>query len=142
MAVADELAAAADLVKGKLSGRPVAVVRGLQQLVVATDSSAAELLREESKDMFSFGSQEAVLAAALAATGQQHRYEELVALDRSEQTARLISGTSLGPEAADLLRAILSVDLMTGGTQQFEIDSRLLETDGRSNPGGESQERR
>jgi coenzyme F420-0:L-glutamate ligase/coenzyme F420-1:gamma-L-glutamate ligase len=129
MAVADELAAAADLVKGKLSGRPVAVVRGLQQLVVATDSSAAELLREESKDMFSFGSQEAVLAAALAATGQQHRYEELVALDRSEQTARLISGTSLGPEAADLLRAILSVDLMTGGTQQFEIDSPLLETD-------------
>ena len=34
MAVADELAAAADLVKGKLCGRPVAVVRGLGSLVV------------------------------------------------------------------------------------------------------------
>jgi coenzyme F420-0:L-glutamate ligase/coenzyme F420-1:gamma-L-glutamate ligase len=129
MAVADELAAAADLVKGKLRGRPVAVVRGLDHLVVGTDSSAADLLRQESKDMFGFGSQEAVLAAALAATGQQHRYEELVAVDRGERTARLLSGTSLGPEAADLLRAILSVDLVTGGIQQFEIDSPLLETD-------------
>jgi coenzyme F420-0:L-glutamate ligase / coenzyme F420-1:gamma-L-glutamate ligase len=129
MAVADELAAAADLVKGKLGGRPVAVVRGLDQLVTGTDSSARELLREEDKDMFSFGSQEAVLAAALAATGQQHRYEELVALDAEERTSRLLAETSLGPEAADLLRTILSIDLATGGTQQFEIDSPLLETD-------------
>jgi coenzyme F420-0:L-glutamate ligase / coenzyme F420-1:gamma-L-glutamate ligase len=129
MAVADELAAAADLVKGKLRGRPVAVVRGLDQLVTGTDSSARELLREEDKDMFSFGSQEAVLAAALAATGQQHRYEELVALDAGERTSRLLAETSLGPEAADLLRTILSIDLATGGTQQFEIDSPLLETD-------------
>ncbi|HVD53933.1 MAG TPA: coenzyme F420-0:L-glutamate ligase [Propionibacteriaceae bacterium] len=129
MAVADELAAAADLVKGKLRGRPVAVVRGLEQLVAETDSSSRELLRDETKDMFSFGSQEAVLAAALAATGQQHRYEELLALDASERTTRLLAGTSLGPEAAALLRTIMSVDLVTGGTQQFEIDSRLLETD-------------
>jgi coenzyme F420-0:L-glutamate ligase / coenzyme F420-1:gamma-L-glutamate ligase len=129
MAVADELAAAADLVKGKLHGRPVAVVRGLDQLVIRTDSSARELLRKEDKDMFSFGSQEAVLAAVLAATGQHHRYEELVALDAGERTARLLAGTSLGPEAADLLRAILSIDLVTGSTQQFEIDSPLLETD-------------
>ncbi|HEY6688922.1 MAG TPA: coenzyme F420-0:L-glutamate ligase [Propionibacteriaceae bacterium] len=129
MAVADELAAAADLVKGKLHGRPVAVVRGLDQLVTGTDASARELLREEDKDMFSFGSQEAVLAAALAATGQHHRYEELVALDTTERTARLLAGTSLGPEAANLLHAILSIDLVTGGTQQFEIDSPLLETD-------------
>jgi coenzyme F420-0:L-glutamate ligase len=129
MAVADELAAAADLVKGKLHGRPVAVVRGLDQLVTGTVSSARELLREEDEDMFSFGSQEAVLAAALAATGQHHRYEELVALDATERTARLLAGTSLGTEAADLLHAILSIDLVTGGTQQFEIDSPLLETD-------------
>jgi coenzyme F420-0:L-glutamate ligase / coenzyme F420-1:gamma-L-glutamate ligase len=128
-AVADELAAAADLVKGKLLGRPVAVVRGLDHLVSSTDSSARELLREPAKDMFNFGSQEAVLAAALAATGQQHRYEELVALDVTERTAALLAGTNLGPEAADLVRAILSVDLVTGGTQQFEIDSPLLETD-------------
>jgi coenzyme F420-0:L-glutamate ligase/coenzyme F420-1:gamma-L-glutamate ligase len=129
IAVADELAAAADLAKGKLRGRPVAVVRGLGQLVSEDDSAARELLRDPADDMFGYGSREAVLAAALAATGQLHRYEELVALDGAERTPRLLAGTSLSEEAADLLRAIMSVDLQTGGTQQVEIDSPLLETD-------------
>jgi len=127
MAVADELAAAADLVKGKLRGRPVAVVRGLGGLVSGTDSSARELLRDPGRDMFSFGSQEAVLAAALAATGQQDRYEELVALDGAERTSRLLAGAILGKDAEDLLRAIMSVDLTSA--QGFELDSPLLETD-------------
>ena len=127
MAVADELAAAADLVKGKLRGRPVAVVRGLGGLVSGTDSSARELLRDPGRDMFSFGSQEAVLAAALAATGQQDRYEELVALDGAERTSRLLAGAILGKDAEELLRAIMSVDLTN--SQGFELDSPLLETD-------------
>jgi coenzyme F420-0:L-glutamate ligase len=127
MAVADELAAAADLVKGKLRGRPIAVVRGLGLLVSGADSSARELLREPAKDLFGFGSQEAVLAAALAATEQQDRYEELVALERAEQTSRLLAGTELGKEAEDLLRALMAVDLTN--TQGFELDSPLLETD-------------
>jgi coenzyme F420-0:L-glutamate ligase / coenzyme F420-1:gamma-L-glutamate ligase len=129
MAVADELAAAADLVKGKLRGRPVAVIRGLGQLVGQVESAARELLRDPAKDMFGFGSQEAVLAAALVATGQRHRYEELVALDRSERTSRLLAGTALGREAADLMRAIMSVDLLTGDPRRIEIDSPLPETD-------------
>jgi coenzyme F420-0:L-glutamate ligase/coenzyme F420-1:gamma-L-glutamate ligase len=129
MAVADEIAAAADLVKGKLRGRPVAVVRGLGHLLSATRSTADELLRDPAKDMFNYGSQEAVLAAALVATGQQHRYEELVALDRPERTARLLHGAKLGTEAADLLRAMMSVDLGTDDLQRIEIDSPLLETD-------------
>jgi len=127
MAVADELAAAADLVKGKLRGRPFAVVRGLASLIGEADSSARELLRDPAKDMFSFGSQEAVLAAVLAACGQQDRYEEFVALERPEQTSRLLAGTALGKEAQDVLRAIMSVDLTN--TQGFELDSPLLETD-------------
>jgi coenzyme F420-0:L-glutamate ligase/coenzyme F420-1:gamma-L-glutamate ligase len=127
MALADELAAAADLVKGKLRGRPVAVVRGLGLLVSEADSSARELLREPGKDLFGFGSHEAVLAAALAATAQQDRYEELAALERAEQTSRLLAGTRLGKEAEDLLRAIMSVDLTN--SQGFELDSPLLETD-------------
>jgi coenzyme F420-0:L-glutamate ligase/coenzyme F420-1:gamma-L-glutamate ligase len=127
MAVADELAAAADLVKGKLHARPVAVVRGLGPLVWGADSSARELLRDPDKDMFSFGSREAVLAAALVATGQQERYEELVGQERKEQTSQLLAGTTLGKEAEDLLRAIMSADLTN--TQAFELDSRLLETD-------------
>jgi coenzyme F420-0:L-glutamate ligase/coenzyme F420-1:gamma-L-glutamate ligase len=127
MALADELAAAADLVKGKLCGRPVAVVRGLGLLVSEADSSARELLREPGKDLFGFGSHEAVLAAALAATAQQDRYEELAALERAEQTSRLLAGTRLGKEAEDLLRAIMFADLTN--TQGFELDSPLLETD-------------
>ena len=129
MAVADEIAAAADLVKGKLRGRPVAVVRGLGQLLSETDSGGRDLIRDPADDMFGYGSREALLAAALAATGQLHRYEELVALESAERTSRLLAEANLSPAAADLLRAIMSVDLRTDGPQQVEIDSPLLETD-------------
>jgi coenzyme F420-0:L-glutamate ligase len=65
-AVADELAAAADLVKRKLDRRPVAVVRGLEALVLPAGRhgpGAAALVRPESQDMFGLGAREAVLAA-------------------------------------------------------------------------------
>ncbi|MGQ4601493.1 coenzyme F420-0:L-glutamate ligase [Nocardia sp. R6R-6] len=58
VAVADELAAAADLVKGKLGGVPVAVVRGLP--VVDDGSSATDLLRGGTDDLFWLGTAEAI----------------------------------------------------------------------------------
>ncbi|HTL42381.1 MAG TPA: coenzyme F420-0:L-glutamate ligase [Pseudolysinimonas sp.] len=59
-AVADEIAAAADLVKGKASGMPVAVVRGLGHLVGALDLPGARaLIRPPEQDMFRLGSDEA-----------------------------------------------------------------------------------
>jgi coenzyme F420-0:L-glutamate ligase/coenzyme F420-1:gamma-L-glutamate ligase len=59
-AVADELAGAADLVKGKSSGRPVAVVRGLAHLLTGEDGPGARVLvRGAEKDMFRLGSDEA-----------------------------------------------------------------------------------
>lgn len=58
VAVADELAAAADLVKGKLGSVPVAVVRGLA--VVDDGSSAADLVRRGSDDLFWLGTAEAI----------------------------------------------------------------------------------
>lgn len=59
-AVADEIAAATDLVKGKASGRPVAVVRGLGHLVADLDAPGARsLVRPAEKDMFRLGSDEA-----------------------------------------------------------------------------------
>jgi len=62
-AVADELAAAADLVKGKTAGMPVAVVRGLAGLVTDADGPGAQaLIRPPGEDMFRFGSAD-VLAA-------------------------------------------------------------------------------
>nr|WP_227999221.1 coenzyme F420-0:L-glutamate ligase [Nocardia australiensis] len=58
VAVADELAAAADLVKGKLGGVPVAVVRGLP--VSDDGSTAADLLRGGVEDLFWLGTAEAI----------------------------------------------------------------------------------
>ena len=59
-AIADELAGAADLVKGKAAGRPVAVVRGLGRYVAGLDApGAARLVRPAELDMFRLGSDEA-----------------------------------------------------------------------------------
>lgn len=58
--LADELAGAADLVKGKASNIPVAVVRGLGRLVTDLDAPGARtLVRSVDDDMFRFGSAEA-----------------------------------------------------------------------------------
>jgi coenzyme F420-0:L-glutamate ligase / coenzyme F420-1:gamma-L-glutamate ligase len=62
-AVADELAAAADLVKQKTTGVPVAIVRGLAALVTdAAGPGAAALIRPAEDDMFRLGTAD-VLAA-------------------------------------------------------------------------------
>ncbi|GHA94242.1 coenzyme F420-0:L-glutamate ligase [Streptomyces termitum] len=64
VATADELAAAGDLVKGKATGLPVAVVRGLPH-VVADDAEpgARALVRPAEGDMFRLGTSEAVREA-------------------------------------------------------------------------------
>jgi coenzyme F420-0:L-glutamate ligase/coenzyme F420-1:gamma-L-glutamate ligase len=56
---ADELAAAADLVKGKLSNRPVAVIRGFEVRRPETDRGAKPLVRPSQDDMFSAGTRDA-----------------------------------------------------------------------------------
>ncbi|MBV9449393.1 MAG: coenzyme F420-0:L-glutamate ligase [Streptosporangiaceae bacterium] len=62
-AVADELAAAADLVKGKALGIPLAIVRGLPEFVTEADGPGARaLVRPADEDMFRFGSAEVPLA--------------------------------------------------------------------------------
>jgi len=70
-AIADELAAAAELVKGKSTGQPVAVIRGLGHLVTDLDAPGARaLIRPSERDMFRQGSREAYAegyAAGLAA---------------------------------------------------------------------------
>jgi coenzyme F420-0:L-glutamate ligase/coenzyme F420-1:gamma-L-glutamate ligase len=67
-ALADELAAAADLVKGKVSGRPLAIVRGLGDFVLVPGDDgpgAAALIRDSGSDLFGLGARDAVVAAAL-----------------------------------------------------------------------------
>ncbi|OBG27159.1 coenzyme F420-0:L-glutamate ligase [Mycobacterium sp. E3198] len=58
IAIADEVAAAADLVKGKLTALPVAVVRGLA--VTDDGSTARQLLRPGDEDLFWLGTAEAI----------------------------------------------------------------------------------
>ncbi|MCV7227152.1 coenzyme F420-0:L-glutamate ligase [Mycolicibacterium komossense] len=58
VAVADEIAAAADLVKGKLTGIPVAVVRGLT--LTDDGSTGRNLLRPGEDDLFWLGTAEAI----------------------------------------------------------------------------------
>ena len=65
-AVADELAGTAELVQGKLGGRPVAVVRGRADLVLPPGDDgpgATSLVRPEGADMFGWGAREAVVRA-------------------------------------------------------------------------------
>jgi coenzyme F420-0:L-glutamate ligase/coenzyme F420-1:gamma-L-glutamate ligase len=63
VAVADEIAAAADLVKGKLAGVPVAVVRGLADRVTDDDGPGARaVVRPPGEDLFRWGHREVVAA--------------------------------------------------------------------------------
>ncbi|SEC65274.1 coenzyme F420-0:L-glutamate ligase / coenzyme F420-1:gamma-L-glutamate ligase [Nocardioides exalbidus] len=65
-AVADELAGTAELVQGKLGGRPVAVVRGRGDLVLPPGEDgpgARALVRAEGGDLFGWGAREAVVRA-------------------------------------------------------------------------------
>lgn len=69
-AVADEIAALADLVKGKLNRVPVAVLRGAIGLVTDDDGpGAVALLRPSDQDWFRYGHAEAVRTALGAPPG-------------------------------------------------------------------------
>ncbi|WP_246090923.1 coenzyme F420-0:L-glutamate ligase [Nonomuraea deserti] len=62
-ALADEIAGAAELVKGKLDGVPVAIVRGLSHLVTDDDGPGVRpLVRAADEDLFRYGSRDVVFA--------------------------------------------------------------------------------
>jgi coenzyme F420-0:L-glutamate ligase/coenzyme F420-1:gamma-L-glutamate ligase len=61
----DEIAAAADLVKGKLNGVPVAIVRGLTVVLAAEDPATqgiSDVVRSADDDMFSLGTRDVLPA--------------------------------------------------------------------------------
>lgn len=72
IAIADEIAAAADLVKGKVSQSPVAVVRGMASYVTAElTSGCSALIRPLDEDLFPLGSAEARRAGRLDAAANR-----------------------------------------------------------------------
>jgi coenzyme F420-0:L-glutamate ligase/coenzyme F420-1:gamma-L-glutamate ligase len=71
--VADELAAAADLVKGKATGCPVAVISGLGRLVGSLDlPGAASIVRPAEHDLFRLGTDEAIAEGRAAGRAESH----------------------------------------------------------------------
>ena len=84
-AVADEVAAAADLVKGKVNGIPAAVVRGLDPTCFESDAEGARrLVRTGPGDWFALGHVEALRAALGAAPGTAAAREVGVASARGD----------------------------------------------------------
>ena len=132
MALADELAAAADLVKSKLADRPVAVIRGRSDLVVTRREddprddpsspgealAASAIVRDGPGDLFSHGSREAVLAALCEALGVPEAYQELVGADPQRVAAELLRSGGLPGDAAELVHALLQAATQLGGPTQ------------------------
>lgn len=125
--LADEIAAAADLVKGKVAGVPVAVVRGLGGLVVTPTSDdqagARDLVRSGPQDWFALGRAEAVRAALGIEPGSADSEQVGIASVHPEsvlqRTARALRvalsdplcepvGADLDPQREDVVRVDLT----------------------------------
>jgi coenzyme F420-0:L-glutamate ligase/coenzyme F420-1:gamma-L-glutamate ligase len=79
VAIADELAAATELVRTKLAGIPVAIVRGLAHLTTRADGpGAAALIRPAAEDRFRLGTTEAMRASVFARRTQREFTNEPV----------------------------------------------------------------
>jgi len=107
IAVADEIAAAGDLVKGKLGEVPVAVVRGLR--VSDDGSTARDLVRSGTEDLFWLGTAEAI---------EQGRREALL-------MRRSIRAFSDRPVDADAMRAAFA-DALTAPAPHHTHPVRLV----------------
>jgi coenzyme F420-0:L-glutamate ligase / coenzyme F420-1:gamma-L-glutamate ligase len=72
IAIADQLAAASELVRAKRSLTPVAVIRGASQWVTQSGSdSARDLIRPSHEDLFSLGTAESITLGAQGAVYQR-----------------------------------------------------------------------
>jgi coenzyme F420-0:L-glutamate ligase/coenzyme F420-1:gamma-L-glutamate ligase len=114
MAVADELASAGELVKGKVDAVPVAVVRGYHEAGHATgeapEAGAAVLIRGADQDLFSLGTAEA------RAAGQR-------------DAADLGEAPALGeqpPDPATVHRVLHRVRAVAAATTEFALSGREI----------------
>lgn len=100
-AVADELTGAANLVAGKTSGRPFAIIRGRADLVLPAGEDgdgAGALVRTDAEDMFGIGAREAVVQAILGEETAQAAFGARASVEDVRAALALVPGA--GPEAA------------------------------------------
>ena len=142
-AVGDEIAAASDLVKGKTSQVPVAIVRGLAELVTGPDGpGAAALIRPAAEDMFRLGAADVLherrtvrdftadpvspgavrraIAAAITAPAPHHSEPWRFAVVESERARTALLDDMLAAWTADLRRDGFSAAQITRRVRRGE----------------------
>jgi coenzyme F420-0:L-glutamate ligase/coenzyme F420-1:gamma-L-glutamate ligase len=120
VAVADEIAAAADLVKGKLTGIPVAVVRGLA--LADNGSNARTLLRPGSDDLFWLGTAEAITMGRTQAQLLRRSVREFSARPVPPQIIEAAVGEALTAPAPHHTRPVRFVWLTETATRTRLLD--------------------
>jgi coenzyme F420-0:L-glutamate ligase / coenzyme F420-1:gamma-L-glutamate ligase len=101
-AVADELAGAAELVQGKLGGRPFALARGRADLVLPPGEhgpGAAALVRPEGADLFGYGAREAVVRALAGDPADRAPFGAPAPREELLEALRVVAGTPAAPAA-------------------------------------------
>ncbi|WP_179956776.1 coenzyme F420-0:L-glutamate ligase [Amycolatopsis anabasis] len=122
VAVADEVAAAADLVKGKLGGTPVAVVRGLN-LVADNESTARDLIRPVAEDLFRLGTREAIAQGRREAVPARRSVREFSGEPVDPEAVRRSIGAALTAPAPHHTHPVRFVWLRTPGLRKSLLDA-------------------
>ena len=124
-AVADEVAAAADLVKGKLRRIPVAVLRGSGIAVLPVGRhgpGSAALVRPAAEDLFGLGAREAVVAAVERSDQQAMAAFAVDPVPLADLLER--AGRRLDAGSARLVAAASTVELVVHGLVRRPVSRR------------------
>lgn len=140
-ALADEVAAAAELVKGKLAGVPVAVVRGLGGAGglarLGPAGSGRELVRPAGEDLFRYGSRDVLRARRTVRAFTAEPVEEAAVLRAAEAALCapaphhslpwrfvLLASASARTRLLDAMLAAWQADLRADGRAEEEVARR------------------